>query len=621
MSDLEIPLGRREPLYRALEMLPAVVSISIPLAVILLSLADPLLGAMAVVVFVAFALLRAVRGGIDAIRGYRRLRAGESVDWAALLRQLEREIVAGGAPRGVDRDAGAPTALPNRFAARHAQLLERISHGSSAYPAPSSLVHAVIVAAYNEPYEVIAPSLHSLAASTIGAERLVVVFAHEERGGDAMRSTAERLEHEFAGRFRAFLRVEHPAGLEGEIPGKGGNITYAGRALAAWVRMQGVDEQSVLVTTLDCDNRVHPAYFDYVSYEFVSAPDRARSSFQPISLFVNNLWHAPAPTRVIAAGNSLWNLISTVRPYSLRNFASHTQPLPALLEMDFWSRRTVVEDGHQYWRSYFHFDGDYTVVAVHVPIYQDAVLAEGLRRTLLAQFRQLARWSYGASDVAYAGTRMFDPGSRAPLGPTLRRFVILLDSHVTLAVIAPMIAFGAWLPLLAAGRLEAPDGSALADLLEGLNPLGWGERAAETASVVSTALEPMIESGRPLPGYSEALLVEQLPQLIGTVQQAALLGVVVTIVITLLLTPPKPAGVPSARRAGMLLQWLLLPITILCYSTASAVISQFRLLIGAYREAFVVTEKAAAPGNAQETQTRQSLSGQQVSRHAAFEDD
>ncbi len=92
-----------------------------------------------------------------------------------------------------------------------------------------------------------------------------------------------------------------------------------------------------------------------------------------------------------------------MRPHILKNFASHSQPLAALEGMDFWSTRTIVEDGHQYWRSLFYFEGKYSVVPIRVPIYQDAVIGDTLGETLKAQFIQLRRWDYGASDVAYVG--------------------------------------------------------------------------------------------------------------------------------------------------------------------------------------------------------------------------
>ncbi len=131
--------------------------------------------------------------------------------------------------------------------------------------------------------------------------------------------------------------------------------------------------------------------------------DRQHYSYQPVSLFTNNIWDASAPMRVIAMSNSFFNVISTMRPHILRNFASHSQPLAALEGMDFWSKRTIVEDGHQYWRSLFYFEGDYGVVPIRVPIYQDAVISETFRETLKAQFVQLRRWDYGASDVGLCG--------------------------------------------------------------------------------------------------------------------------------------------------------------------------------------------------------------------------
>jgi hypothetical protein len=125
------------------------------------------------------------------------------------------------------------------------------------------------------------------------------------------------------------------------------------------------------------------------------------TSFQPIAMFTNNIWDVPAPMRVIATGNSFWNMIVSMRQHILRNFASHAQSLDALVATNFYSTRTVVEDGHQYWRTYFKFDGKHDVFPLFTPIYQDAVLAGSLWRTIKEQFIQLRRWAYGASDVAY----------------------------------------------------------------------------------------------------------------------------------------------------------------------------------------------------------------------------
>ncbi len=609
----EIPRGRRDAGYRFFEMLPAMLSLGVPLAAILLSLVDLRVGMLFIIAFIALTLVRAVRGGVDALRGFRRMRLAERVDWAAMAAETEQAVrrarACPAAP--VEQLLGPATrALPEPFASTHDAFLRRLSADAQAVPLPSDVVHAVIVAAYNEPFEVIEPSLHSLAASS-GAERLVVVFAYEQRGGEAMRERAVRLRHAFAPRFAAFIAVEHPAGLPDEIAGKGANITYAARELRSWLRLKEIDPADVVVTTLDCDNRVHPHYFASVTCAFVRDADRARRSYQPISTFVNNLWHAPAPTRVVAAGNTLWNLISTVRPATLRNFASHSQPMDALIAMDYWSRRTIVEDGHQYWRSYFHFDGRYAVTPIHLPVSQDAVLAASLARTLRAQFTQLCRWAYGASDIAFVGARLAAKDRRAPFGATLARFATLLDSHVTLACVAPMVAFGAWIPIVV-GSLSGGAGTPLAMLLReagsaSANGAAWATHALGIP--VSSAVEAVRASAFAgptpwnhlftAPPFSVAQLAAELPGMVGTVQRFALVGVAVTIVLTLLLTPRRPAHVSRRRSLGMLAQWVLLPVTLLCYNTASAMVSQYRLLVGAYREHFEVTEKRApAPARA-----------------------
>src|SRR5690606_18309944 len=135
-------------------------------------------------------------------------------------------------------------------------------------------------------------------------DKLIVVIAYEQRGGEEIKSTVERLQKEFAGHFFEFITVEHPDGLPGEVVGKGGNITYAGQYLEKWLNKKILALDKVIVTTLDSDNRPHKSYFDYVTYEYIVHEDRTRLSYQPIALFTSNIWDVPAPMRVIATGNS-----------------------------------------------------------------------------------------------------------------------------------------------------------------------------------------------------------------------------------------------------------------------------------------------------------------------------
>lgn len=535
-NSLEIPLGKRTLKYRLFEMLPGIMSFSVIGTLFVLSWFSAALASLYLLIILLAALARAVIIATHTIRGYRHLMQAQKVDWQGRLATLE------------DPQASLGSELQRKSTqfghAAHMRNLRTIAAAPEMYPKPSQLKHAVIVAAYNESLEVIEPTIKSLLATTIDSKQLLIVFAYEERGGEAIKKVVATLKKRYGAKFGAFYMVQHPKDLPNEVVGKGGNITFAGEFLARELERQQIPSDDVIVTTLDCDNKPHPAYFDYVSYEYIVHTNRQRLSYQPISLFLNNIWDVPAPMRVIATGNSFWNIISAMRPDKLRNFASHSQPMTALIEMNFWSKRTIVEDGHQYWRSYFHFDGNYDVTPIYVPIYQDAVLAETYKKTLFAQFKQLRRWAYGASDVPYVAVRVFTRKRRVPFVDSLVKFYELLDGHVTLASVSIMIALGGWVPLL-------------------LSP--------ESARSVSA---------------------HQLPVVVSGLQQIALMGLCLSIFFAFKMLPPRPARYRRRRTFLMLAQWVLMPITAIVYGAMSALNAQTHLLLGRYLDKFDVTEKA-----------------------------
>src|SRR5690606_6077695 len=153
-----------------------------------------------------------------------------------------------------------------------------------------------------------------------------------------------------------------------------------------------------------------------------------------------------SPMRVIATGNSFWNIILSLRPHMLRNFSSHAQSLQTLIDTDYWSVRTIVEDGHQFWRTYFRYDGQHDVYPLYLPIYQDAVLAETLPKTLKMQFIQLRRWAWGASDIAYVADKGFFSKNKVPKWDLFTKFVRLLDGHVNWASAPLILALAAFIP-------------------------------------------------------------------------------------------------------------------------------------------------------------------------------
>ena len=318
MIDLELPLKKRTRAYRFFEMLPAILSYGSILLLVVLSLLNPLAAAVYLLLIIMTVLIKAVGVAVQTITGRKRLNKAQNIDWHARLGQLEDPVAAYEHEKkiyskGFEFDA-------------HKENLRLMAADPASFPKPSSIYNAVIVAAYNESYEVLKPTMQSIADTTFDNDKLIVVLGYEARGGEAIKKTAQRLQKEFNGTFKAFHIVEHPDGLANEVVGKGANITYAGEYLKKWLDGQDINYKDIIITTLDSDNRPYPSYFDYVAYEYIVHEDRKHLSYQPVALFLNNIWDVPAPMRVVATGNSFWNIISSMRPHTLRNFAAHSQP-------------------------------------------------------------------------------------------------------------------------------------------------------------------------------------------------------------------------------------------------------------------------------------------------------
>jgi hypothetical protein len=531
MTDIEIPLGKRTKFYRFFEMLPALLSYGSVLLPVLLSLINPLYGAVFIIVYIIAWFVKAIGMSFRTVQGYNTLQRAMRIDWAGRLADLQD-------PAGALKKQHYQASWRAHV---HEQNLEQLSQTVNA-KRPSDIYNAVIIAAYNEGRDVLEPTIEAVLASEYDFKHMVLVLTYEGRDGAQSEQACLELVEKYRDKFKHMMAVKHPL-TPGEVRGKGGNITFAGFKLKEWVEDQHIDPENVIVTTLDADNRPHKSYFAYLTYEYIVHPEPRYVAFQPLALFLNNIWDVPAPMRVIATGNSFWNVVNSLRPHMLRNFAAHSQSLAALIDMNFWSVRSVVEDGHQFWRSYFRYDGHYDVVPLYMPIYQDAVLSETYRKTLKAQFVQLRRWAYGASDIAYVAWQVFRRDSKTPRFDGISKFLRLLESHVSWAAAPVILLLGAWAPLF-------------------INP----------------------ESSR-------SIVAHQLPNIASGLQQFAMIGIFITVFLSFKMLPPRPERYKRRRNVWMLVQWLLMPVTSIVYSSLAAFNSQTRLLFGKYLDKFDVTEK------------------------------
>jgi cellulose synthase/poly-beta-1,6-N-acetylglucosamine synthase-like glycosyltransferase len=525
MIDLEIPEpADRKGHYRFFEILPFALSITLIVLVFALSIINATVAAFFILFYIFMYLSRAAGVAFHSLYGYEFMRQNQRLNWLTLLHELELGKVG---PEDIKRPKWHLT-----------QLIKR--NNESLTVTPSQLLHVVIVPTHNESREILESTIRSILASNYPMKRIIFIIAYEERGGAHIESQAKELISEHKDQFYYAEAIKHPQGIAGEIKGKGGNITYAGRQLQKYLERAGIDPLRVVVTTLDADNRPDKQYFACLSYAYIICPDPIRAAFQPIAMYTNNIWDAPAPMRVLATGNSLYNIVLSMRPHAMRNFSAHAQSMASLIETDYWSVRTVVEDGHQFWRSYFRFDGDYTVYPLHVPICQDAVLSTSYRKTLREQFVQLRRWTYGVSDVAYVIDKGFFHKNNVSRFDLLAKTIRLTEGHVNWAAAPIIMLIGGFVPILF---------------------------------------------------HSQSLVANQLPNIISQVQTYALFCSVIAIYLCLRSLPPMPARYKRRRTIFMVLQWAYLPVTTIVYNSFAAFYSQARLAFGNYMDQFDATEK------------------------------
>lgn len=528
MRSIEIPQPEdRDWKYRLFEILPAALTYLILLTPIMLAWLSPKITAYIIVAYLLLWFIRAIGLVIRSLQGWNTLNQHKKLPWKELNEDL---------------DNLQPTHRVPKWHARNIRRVEKYIGAQRIKP--SQVYHAVLIAFYNETRDVVEPTVQSVLDADYDSKKIILILAYEERGGEETEKMAQALVKKYGRRFYHAQAVKHPKDLPGEVIGKGGNVTFAGRRLQKYLTKQKIDPMHVLVTTLDSDNRPDKQYFGALTYTYCSTEEPKFASYQPVTMYLNNIWDAPAPMRVIATGNSFWNVTLSVRPHMLRNFSAHAQPMAALIDTDFWSVRTIVEDGHQYWRTWFRYDGKHEVYPIYVPIYQDAVLTESYRKTLKMQFVQVRRWAWGASDIAYFVNQAFFKINNIPLHKKIARGWRLLEGHLSWST-SPLI------------------------LLLAAYPMFFFHTSSQSF------------------GY----LANEMPQIASQLQRVAMVGILLSLYLSMRSLPPKPLRYRRHRTLWMVLQWVYLPLTSIVYSSFAAIYAQTRLALGKYL-GFIVTEKA-----------------------------
>src|SRR3989344_3314364 len=405
------------------------------------------------------------------------------------------------------------------------------------------IYHLIIIPEYKEPLVILRGSFKSLLASDYPKDKMIVVLSCEERAGQEAKEITRAIEKEFRNKFFKLLITYHPNDLPGELAGKGSNDAWGSRkAKELIIDPLKIPYENIIVSSFDIDTCVFPKYFSCLTYYYLTSKNSLRNSFQPIPLYINNILEAPFFSRIFSFSSTFWQMMCQERPEKLLTFSSHSMPFKALVEVGFKQPNVVSDDSRIFWQCFLNHDGDYKVIPIFYPVSMDANVSKSFWRTIANIYKQQRRWAYGAADIAFV---FFGFLNNKKISRTKKflKAIDLLEGHWSWATASIMIFFLGWLPIV----------------------IG-------------------------VPEFSQALIAYSLPKTISRILTFSMVGLILSAYFAILLLPPKPSGYGRFKYLFLAVEWLLLPLIMIFFSSLPALEAQTRLMMGKYL-GFWPTEK------------------------------
>ncbi|MDA1335191.1 MAG: hypothetical protein O2794_04270 [bacterium] len=401
----------------------------------------------------------------------------------------------------------------------------------------------VIIPTASGAEDVVTDTIDSIIACKWPKERMILVVAQEERvmGSHVL---GEKIAEKYKDIFGELLFTYHPDGVGGELRGKGSNETYALKEVLSKIKAKEIPFEDVIVSSFDEDTRMYDQYFSCLTWNFLTAEKPHRSSFQPVPLYHNNVWEAGSVSRVVASSGTFWQMMQQERPERLTTFSSHSMGLVGLVEANFWQKNIVSEDSRIFWNHYFYFNGDWRTIPLSYPVSLDANLASGFWQTAKNIYKQQRRWGWGVENVPYMLFH-FVKNKHVSLRKKLYYTFNALEGFWSWATNALLIFMLGWLPLVLGGR-----------------------------------------------EFTKHVISYNLPLITRLIMTLAMIGIVTSAVIAQQMLKKTKGDYRSQRKMPLILQWILMPLTMIIFGAIPGIEAQTRLMLGGrFRLGFWLTPK------------------------------
>ncbi|MFH0857269.1 MAG: hypothetical protein V1848_00795 [Candidatus Magasanikbacteria bacterium] len=395
--------------------------------------------------------------------------------------------------------------------------------------------HVVFLTVYTETWDVVKSSLQSLAIAVYDPSKFTIVIAGEERKKENYEEVLEKAKVHFSKCFGNIIGTLHPMNLRGEIPGKGSNLHFAEHQVKEFIDKNQWKYEDVIVTVFDIDTVCDHQYFTYLTYLYCKHPRPTRSSFQPVALFNNNMWESPSVLRVMAFGTTFWVMTSLARQDSLVTFSSHSMSFLALVDAGFHEKRIVSEDSRIFYQCLLHYNGDYEVTPMYIPVSMDTVRDDKWWVSIKNLYKQQRRWAWGVEHVPFLLFEFSKKGKEFPFWKKCKWIFLEWEGKWSWALAALIITFIGRLPMLLAP-----------------------ESVRQSALFFNT------------------------PHILEKLMLLAMIGLFLSALSSIPLLPRRPKSQPRHRYIMILFQWLLLPISMIFVGAIPAIDAVTHLMFGKY---------------------------------------
>lgn len=532
--------GKDRALQRFFEIMPGATSWGIIIGMSFMAFFFPLVSAVLIIAFYLYWLLRLLYLTFFLVLSYVRLSSEKRTDWMSRIRGIDE------LPEYWEQLQSAPKGKvfeEEMSLFFHKKEVENLKASNKSTIRSENIYHLVIIPVVKEDRSIVEPGIRGIAKGVFPPEKIIIVFALEERASIEIKKDCYSIQEEYRNSFYDFLVVVHPDGIGGEAKAKGANTTFAAKEAAKYLKEKQIPFDNVISSCFDSDTVIAPEYFAALTYYFLVFPEREKASFQPVPVYNNNIWDAPGITRVLDVGSSFFQLVEATNPEKLVTFSSHSMSFKALDEVGYWPVDMISDDSAIYWKAFIHYDGNYHVVPMYTTLSMDANVADTTWKTIVNVYKQKRRWAWGVENFPIV-MRAFIKDKKIRVLTKLKTGFKLFEGHISWTTWAFLLTIIGWLPAIFAGK-----------------------------------------------EFTHSVFYYSIPRITGTIFHLATISLVTSIILSLLLLPKKKETKnPIGRRIIFAFQWLLVPLTMIFLSALPALDAQTRLLLGKYMT-FWVTEK------------------------------